>query len=316
MSYEYEPKVSVVIPTRGRPELLVRAVKSVLEQTYTRSEVVVVIDGPDERSSSALSAFSPARVRSVVLPVQSGGSAARNAGVAASRAPWIAFLDDDDEWLPEKLEMQVAAAQASHAKHPIVASKVIARLPGGDYIWPRGSPSLPLSEYLLARNSWRQGEGLLQTSSLLTSKELLCKVGFQTGLRKHQDWDWLLRAAAVPGVSLEFVPRPLAIWNLTDLAGGVSRTPDWQASLTWIRERRSLVTRRAYAGFLATQVASQAARQGHWRAFIPVFTEMFRHGNPKLIDVLLMIGMWVVPSQLRSRMRSGFRQTVPRITNT
>jgi hypothetical protein len=131
----------------------------------------------------------------------------------------------------------------------------------------------------------------------------MLEVPFEDGLRKHQDWDWLLRAALAPDVKIEFVPQPLATWNLEPSQASVSRSHDWQGSLVWIRERRSLVTRRAYAGFIATQVASQAARQGQWRAFLPLLIEMFRIGKPKPIDVLLFLGMWAVPPSLRERQR-------------
>lgn len=299
------PAVSVVIPTRARPALLLRAVNSALQQTFADLEVVVVIDGKDEETLEALASISSPRVRVLSLPNQVGGSRARNEGVNAAAGEWIAFLDDDDEWLPQKLEKQLAAANASDSPDPIVACKVMARTPGGEFLWPRKLPSEPLSEYLLARDSWRQGEGLLQTSTLLTTRRLLLKIQFADGLRKHQDWDWLLRAIRTPGAKIEFVTEPLAIWNLQQSDGSVSRTHDWRNSLTWIRERRCLVTRRAYAGFIATQISSQAARQKQWRAFFPLVTEMFQVGRPKPIDVFLLLTMWFVPASLRERLRSS-----------
>jgi glycosyltransferase involved in cell wall biosynthesis len=275
----------------------------VLGQTLSDLEVIVVIDGPDPETVEALDAIASPRLRILALPQQSGGARARNEGVNAATGEWLAFLDDDDEWLPEKLERQLIVAKRSAARRPIVASQVVARMKGGEFIWPRKPPCEPLSEYLLARDSWRQGEGLLQTSTLLTTRMLMLEVPFEDGLRKHQDWDWLLRAALAPDVKIEFVPQPLATWNLEPSQASVSRSHDWQGSLVWIRERRSLVTRRAYAGFIATQVASQAARQGQWRAFLPLLIEMFRVGKPKPIDVLLFLGMWAVPPSLRERQR-------------
>lgn len=254
---------------------------------------------------AALESISSSRLRILPLLEQVGGACARNEGVRAAKAEWVAFLDDDDEWLPEKLERQFAAAQASAADDPVVACKVKARTPGGEFVWPRKLPSEPLSEYLFARDSWRQGEGLLQTSTLLTTRRLLLKVGFENGLRKHQDWDWLLRAVKMPGVKIEFVDEPLAIWNLERSRSSVSRRHDWQGSLSWIRERRKLVTPRAYAGFVATQIASQAARQQQWAAFSPLLVEIFQIGKPKVIDVLLYFVMWFVPGSWRERLRSS-----------
>lgn len=297
--------MSVVIPTRGRPALVVCAVNSALRQTFGDLEVIVVIDGEDQQTLAALASISSSRLRLLPLPAQAGGSRARNEGVQAARGEWIAFLDDDDEWLPEKLGKQLEVALASEQPDPIVACKVIARTASGEFVWPRELPSEPLSEYLFARDSWSQGQGLLQTSTLLTTRRLLLKIGFKDGLRKHQDWDWLLRAANTPGAKIEFVAEPLAIWNLEPSRGSVSRTHDWRGSLAWIRERRSLVTRRAYAGFIATQIASQAARQRQWQAFFPLLMEMFQIGRPKAIDVVLLFGMWFVPVSVRERLRSS-----------
>lgn len=297
------PFVSVVIPTRGRPLLVARAVQSALAQTFPDLEVVVVIDGPDPETASALAAIASPQLRVVALPSPLGGAQVRNEGVGAAAGEWIAFLDDDDEWLPEKLDKQLTVARASVARDPIVSCQVFARTSAGEHIWPRKPPLPPLSEYLLARNSLTQGEGLLQTSTLLTTRRLLLEVPFARGLRKHQDWDWLLRAANHPGATIEFVAEPLVVWNLEPARRSVSRSYDWQGSLDWIRERRALVTRRAYAGFIATQIAPQAARQRQWRAFMPLLIEMFRAGRPKVIDVFLLLGMWFVPPSLRDRLR-------------
>jgi len=283
--------------------MVVRAVDSVLQQSFRDLEVLVVIDGDDGQTVGALESISSPQLRLLQLPKQVGGSSARNEGVLASRGEWIAFLDDDDLWLPTKLEKQLALAQSSKASEPIVACKVVARTAGGDFVWPRKLPSEPLSEYLLARNSWSQGENLLQTSTLLARRRLLLQVGFEDGLKKHQDWDWLLRVVRTSGVKIEFVDEPLSVWSLEPFRDSVSRKYDWQGSLTWIRDRRELVTPRAYAGFIATQIASQAARQKQWKAFLPLMTEMFQVGRPKAIDICLLLGMWFVPTSWRGWLR-------------
>jgi glycosyltransferase involved in cell wall biosynthesis len=304
MPLQSNPLISVVIPTAGRPVLVARAVRSALQQTYNNFEVIVVIDG-DDQSLAVLESMSQPRLRLLRLQQQCGGSRARNEGVRAANGEWVAFLDDDDEWLPEKLQKQIAVAQISTASDPIVSCKVMARTRSGEFVWPRKLPSEPLSEYLLARDSWGQGEGLMQTSTLLTTRRLLLKVGFEDGLQKHQDWDWLLRAVHAPGTAIEFVNEPLAIWNLGHTRNSVSRKYDWQGSLAWIRRRRDLVTRRAYAGFIATSISPQAARQKQWRAFLPLLAEMFRLGSPRAIDFFLLLVMWFVPGTLRERLRTS-----------
>jgi glycosyltransferase involved in cell wall biosynthesis len=104
--------VSAVIPTRGRPEFLLRAVRSVLGQTLRKIEAVVVIDGQDPATERAVKmlAREDGRVRVIALPTSIGGSAARNRGVDEASGEWIAFLDDDDEWMPGKLAIRGNAA--------------------------------------------------------------------------------------------------------------------------------------------------------------------------------------------------------------
>lgn len=303
----------MVIPTRHRPDVLLRAVDSALRQSWAQVEVVVVIDGPDETSVAALKTIASDRLVVLALPENVGGSEARNTGIRAARGEWIALLDDDDEWMPSKLEKQMALAESGRAAQPIVACSVVAQFNDSQQVWPRKAPAPPISEYLLARNSLHQGEGLLQTSTLLARRQLFLDVPFQKGLRKHQDWDWLLRVVAEPGVEVEFVGEALAVWHLEEDRNSVSRAQNWEVSLQWIRDRRALVTRRAYAGFIATQVVPQAARQRCWHAFWPLLREMFRVGSPRVIDVVLTLGMWAVPRNLRRRLHAQPVSSAPNL---
>jgi len=101
------PKVSVVIPTCNRPDLLPRAIKSVLAQTYQDFEIIVVDDGREKSSENVVAGIGDARLKYIKQTDKKGGSAARNTGIKAAAGDFIAFLDDDDEWLPEKLDKQV-----------------------------------------------------------------------------------------------------------------------------------------------------------------------------------------------------------------
>jgi glycosyltransferase involved in cell wall biosynthesis len=122
-----QPLVSVVVPTYCRPQLVKRAVKSALVQTLKEIEVIVVIDGSQPETYITLAEINDSRLRVVELPTNQGSCAARNAGIYAASAEWVAFLDDDDEWLPEKLEFQLAKAEVSCHQYPIVSCYLIAR---------------------------------------------------------------------------------------------------------------------------------------------------------------------------------------------
>ncbi len=297
-------RISVVIPTCNRLELVTRSIQSALAQTLADIEVIAVINGDDRTTVVGLKSIEDHRLRVFQIP-EAGASLARMAGVQAATSDWIAFLDDDDEWMPEKLDHQWRLAQTHPATWPIITSKLIARTPKGDFIRPRRLPtaSEPIADYLLGRNGFFQGEGLVQTSTILAPKALLLKVPFRQ-LPKHQDWDWLIRAMALPGVELAFVPEVLATWYLEEKRSSVSKTQNWQNSLNWARESRSLLTKRAYGAFLLIEVGAQAAAQGSTTLFWPLLREAVTLGRPRWIELLLYFAMWGIPMERRRTIRA------------
>lgn len=104
------PLISVVIPTYNRREKVVRAVRSALAQEGVSVEVIIVDDGSTDGTFDALNREFGDRVM-VLRQVNAGVSAARNRGIDAASAEWVAFLDSDDEWLPEKLSDQVQSCE-------------------------------------------------------------------------------------------------------------------------------------------------------------------------------------------------------------
>lgn len=136
---QQRPLVSVVIPTRDRPALLARAIASVQAQTVSDLEVIVVDDGSTTDVSTVAPAAGDLRLRYRRHPAPRGAAAARNTGLAAARGAFVAFLDDDDVWLPEKIERQLAcfAADGPHVgvvhcgslKYSDITHRVIAESP-------------------------------------------------------------------------------------------------------------------------------------------------------------------------------------------
>lgn len=107
--------VSVVIPTRNRPEMLGAAIDSVLAQTFTDYEIVVVINGPDNPSTPQTSEVATLTGCRIVRSERAGIAVALNAGIAAARGEWIALLDDDDLWEPNRLEAELELAEIAAA---------------------------------------------------------------------------------------------------------------------------------------------------------------------------------------------------------
>lgn len=281
-----------------------RAVRSALSQTYRVIEVVVVIDGPDPATAAAIDSISDERLRVIELPENVGVANARNIGVQHAKGEWVAFLDDDDEWMPQKIESQLECARHSKFDSPVVACRVIGRTPYADYVWPRRFPKdeEPLCEYLFARNSWFRGEGQLLTSMIFAQRQLMLAVPFASGGREEADW--YVRISVRDDVGVEFVDDPLAIWYGEEARPSRTAQYDWQGTHTWLKGIQGLITRRAYAGYIATNIAGEAHKQHAWTAFLPLLGDMFRCGDPKLIDLAIYLGNWAIPESQRSRIRS------------
>jgi glycosyltransferase involved in cell wall biosynthesis len=306
------PVVSAVIPTLGRPAHVVAAVRSALAQTLSEVEVVVVLDGPDAATADALSEVDDARLRVVELPARAGPGAARNAGVAAARGEWVAFLDDDDLWEPRKLELQLRAARESQHAMPVIASRESTRGGGRPEVWPRRlpDPGEPVSEYLLARRGLFWGEGSIHTSTWFTRRELLERVRFREDLEKHEDWDWLVRAVAEAGAAVTFVPEVLAVRDVEEGLPRASRTRDWRLGFDHVREcrRAGLITPVAHASFLLTVISAEAAEQRSLGALWRLPWEAVRHGRPRLKDLAICAGNFAVPRAWRAALRARVAQ--------
>jgi glycosyltransferase involved in cell wall biosynthesis len=305
---ELLPLVSAVIPTRNRPAMVCRAVRCALGQTHLNLEVVVVIDGPDAATLEALEALNEDRLRIVAINQNVGGSEARNEGVRRARGEWIAFLDDDDEWLPEKIERQLAAAATMSEPLSFVACQFLDRDQYGQRVFPTVNQDrdAPFSEYLLCRPGLFSGSGYVQTSTWLVSKTLADKCAFTPRLKRNQDLDWMLRAMSIPGAHFRLVREPLSIFNSVQHDGRVSKAADWEFHYRWAIENRRYFTRKALAYFLSTTCVEDAVRQGRrLPAGSTLIRAILRYGDASFTSFLYFFYYFFVSEKFRQRSRSA-----------
>jgi glycosyltransferase involved in cell wall biosynthesis len=297
------PLVSVVIPTCKRPALLQRALHSVFSQTLQEIEVIVVIDGHDQNQTvDALSGFQDSRLRVVCLPDPVGGAEARNVGIRNARSSWIALLDDDDEWLPSKLQAQIGAVPpAANQRFQVVTSQYIHRAEGSpDVLRPRRLPRFGERPYEFVFDYLCY----FQTSTFLCSRELMLACPFTKDLPFFHDIDWFLRAFRNFDPELIVVPQPLSIYYAPRNRASVSTRVDWSAKVQWGRANRHLLTKRAYSRFIVGSCAGSAVQdKAGLRGFTGLFYECAVNGSPTPELLLLLCGTFLFPPQLRKKLR-------------
>lgn len=183
------PKVSVIIPTFDRAPLLRRALLSVAAQTLDALEVIIVDDGSTDDSAKVVDEFDGAGWK-YFWQENRGVSAARNRGIYAAQAEWIALLDSDDEWAPEKLAQQLAF----HDRHPQL------KVSQSEELWLRdGEPLRPQAKHK-KRAGWIFAEllkiCLISPSAVFIHRSVFDRVGFfDEQLPACEDYELWLRIA-------------------------------------------------------------------------------------------------------------------------
>lgn len=288
-----QPSVSVIIPTHNRSRYLRGALESVFGQTYPPLEVIVVDDASDDDTPALLESFT-ARIRTHRRPQCGGPSAARNSGVAMARGDLLAFLDSDDEWLPNKLAVQVAAltqadrpyggifctmqhlSETGHMRHPVlrsfrptVESMCITNVPG--------SPSA-----VMIRRDACERLG-----------------GFDEQLPPCEDWDLWLRIGIEYGwIGIE---DRLVTYRVHPGQLSSSLQKNFNGRLRFFRKHFELIQSKAPASLREWQTGLPrlALLAGDFKAAIRLQSELVR-ASPGLRNRALLLVMRYFPKLLRT----------------
>jgi glycosyltransferase involved in cell wall biosynthesis len=184
------PDVSIVIPTAGRSHLLATTLHCALNQTDVDVEVIVVDDASTDDTARLLKRYDDDRVRVLRNEVRRGVSAARNRGVEHARGRWIAFLDDDDLWAPNKLAYQLEAAEDSARAWAYSGDVNV----DTDLNVLSGSP--PRDPARVVRDLDRYNSVPSGGSNVVVRSDVLTAVGpFDPSLTNSEDWDMWIRLA-------------------------------------------------------------------------------------------------------------------------
>jgi len=222
-------RVSVVIPTYNRAEKLVRALKSVLTQSVLPLEIIIVDDASTDGTAQMDFAAMSARIRYLRSEANLGGAVSRNKGIECAVGNWIAFLDSDDVWLPDKLLRQREVVRRRAAVDFFLCGNVISRkVDGSESLYNHRPPrhGEDLSEYFLIEGN------SFQTSALVVPAQAFRTVRFNETLKRHQDWDLVLNLMRA-GFNYEYCDQPLAVYSDDLDVTRVSRQRDPAPTLHW-----------------------------------------------------------------------------------
>lgn len=240
------PLVDVVIPTRGRPELVREAVQSVVDQDYAGDVRITVVHDHEDPQTSLTTHARPNRSISLVSNTHTEGLAgARNTGLDHTFADFIASCDDDDTWDPDKLRRQMSRMLAEPELMVLGAGIRLLMSPGHVVDWPGDSPTITRQQLLRSRRKE------LHSSTLLVRREVFERIGqYDEKLPSSyaEDYDLLLRAVEVGQVGVVNVP-------LASIR---------QYNVSWFRERGEVVAE-ALEYLLAKHPQISESRAGHAR---------------------------------------------------
>lgn len=263
------PFVSVIIPTRDRPELLREAIDSVLHQTHTDYEIIVVINGPDTPLTAAALEVAAAASCTAVRIDRSGIAVALNAGIQAAKGEWLAFLDDDDLWEPNKLEVQLKVATDSAADVVFSDSTLFDEAGSTPNRLPRPPRSLPPQDAMTLKN---YGGGC--STTMVKRAAALAIGGFDESL-VSPDWDMWMRLS----------------WHY--------RVAWADACTARVRRHPSNTSRQISWAYWTLRIQFKAMR---------TLPRKLRHLRPRLVLQMLKVGGKGTETYVRHRCRNALRR--------
>lgn len=271
--------VSVIVPTYNASQTIYRALNSIINQSVLPYEVIIIDDFSQDvdhlRSiidSFAVSASS-IKFNLIINEHNMNGAASRNRGIKQATSKYIAFLDADDEWMPQKLE--ILLDRISNSKSSLLIYSPVE-------VWLDGTPKEvrpnrgiskdgDMSEYLFLL------DGFIQTSTILCDSILAKRVLFNEDFKRHQDYDFCLRIAAEK-VDILYIPVPLCKYHVNSSVKS-KKIEDPSYSYWWAQKMKFYMSDYGYHAFCFFNLTGRYMNSGrHFAAVINIFTSSYKLG--------------------------------------
>jgi glycosyltransferase involved in cell wall biosynthesis len=204
-----EPIISVIIPTYNRAHTIRRAINSVLNQTYKNMEIIVVDDASSDNTEEIVKSINDNRIIFIKHDSNKGGAAARNTGIKASKGNYVAFQDSDDEWYPEKLQLQTAVLFKAPLEVGVCYSSFIRINKDKRQVIPKGN-SHKFEGYIFKK---MLRDNFVTTQTALVKKKCFDRIGmFDESLPRLQDWELWLRISKY--YDFIYLSKPLVVAHI------------------------------------------------------------------------------------------------------
>ena len=285
------PFFSIVIPVYDRAAIIGPPLQSVLDQTFPDFECLVVDDGSRDGPQLQAVVDGLNDPRFIYLRRENGGGgAARNTGIDAARGKFIAFLDSDDLFLPQKLaqDYEVLANRKDPAKILLFSQVLVDR--GGARFWikPSRGPyeNEDISEYLICHQNWTP------TSTIVLPSALAKSIRFNEYLPFAQDTDFALRVAAE---NVKFLMHPVPLVEVKDLSvsGRVSLHQNYKPMVIWLSSLKEIMSPAAFHAYRGWHLARMVAGSNRWLALRFYLTALLRGAFPPALALRALLQILV-----------------------
>jgi glycosyltransferase involved in cell wall biosynthesis len=299
--------VSVIIPTYNRPDKVLRAVYSVLNQTLQPKEIIVIGDGPNPKTKDLIRNINHNSIIYKESAVNKGSGAARNLGIELSSGEWIALLDDDDWWLPKKLEIQFNEA-LKYNNVPVLISGQEKKLRHGrsSVIEPKSLPSISdsVASYVFEVKINNESTGKMHTSTWFGKSWLFKTVPFREDLPRHQDLQWLIDVSIMHNPIPVVISEVIAIQEIPPYS--TRRVASYNYTKNWYLFNYSLLSTRVRRGILVKTLSRKAAEENKLKEFFWIFKELVKEGKSNKYEYVQLLKPWIINEALKKTFVSFF----------
>ncbi|MDF1582303.1 MAG: glycosyltransferase family A protein [Methyloprofundus sp.] len=255
------PLVSIIIPAYNAELYIKKAINSLLNQSYQNFKIIVINDGSMDSTEAVVNQFSDARI-GIISQANGGMSSARNAGLRAATGQFIAFLDSDDYWLPEKLEKQVVLLQ-DNPDIGFCSTQTRVETPDGKFVnnWLCPVISISTVHTIMSESASIAGSA----SSVLARKSVQEKAGFfDESLTGLEDTDMWIRFAAISNYCC--IPETLTVILKRPNSVSRSLTNMRNSGLEVLQKNRHLLDKKSQKQFWRSAYASMLCDYAKWEA--------------------------------------------------